>query len=530
MTGPQRVTSRGRVVRWPAILLLAAAAAVMVVVDGDSPARDELVAVERPVVPTSGTSDALSSTWYCAGGTVLVDGPADHEVVLANPSGVAASVRLTIFPVLAPAPIQINLDDATTDTALMPPEAVRLESVGATLDVLPRTVVRTRLADLEGVTGEHAAVLVEADAGDLVVEHVVSGPSGAGAAPCASASASSWYFAAGTTRKGARETLSIFNPFPGDAVVDLSFATNEGPRTPQIYSGLVVPSGSVLPVDITDVVTLFDSVSAALEVRTGRVVTDRLLTLDGSEGPGGVSVAVGSPRPAETWVFGSNPPVDAVDAIVIYNPSLTDEAQVDVEVSLDVPEFNGRVEPIGLNIRPGRTETVALTPGAELVSSGRVTDASERIIDGVGYWTAVRSLNGVPVVADHLTVAPTATPAAASASPGAPVAATVHMTPTHDGVGEVVLVNPAADRIAVVSLRLFADGQEFTLSGAEIAPRSRLVLDLQELGAPANGLLVIDSTEPVFSETRRTLEGAGSFTAQAVVRAGTTSRPDLPLP
>ena len=531
MSAPHRPISRGKVVRWPAILLLAAAVVAMTIVSGDDDDGSATAAVDRPVVPTAGEASSLSSTWYCAAGTIIQDGFADHELIIANPSPSAADVRLTVFPVLAPAPIQIDLgdNDVSGELVLNPPEAVALDQVGVSLEVPPYTVRRARVAELEGVAGEHAAVLVEADVGNMVVEHVLTGPSGVGAAPCGSTSAGAAYFAAGTTRKGAREVLSIFNPFPGDAVVDITFTTDAGPRTPQIYDGLVIPSGTILPVDITDVVTLFDQVSAAIDVRIGRVISDRLLVVDGSEGPGGVSVAVGAPQPADAWVFASSAPEGAVDAITIHNPSTTDEASVDVEIFLDLPEFNGRVEPVGLTIRPGRTETVALTPGAELVSSGRVVDASARIPDDVGYWAAVRSLNGVDIVADHLTIATTPEPVAVSASPGAPVAATRHYAATLTGQGELVVVNPAEDRIAVLDVTVYRDEQVFSVASLEVSRLSRLVLDLAALGVPPDAVLEIVSTEPVFAERRAPAGDAGSVTMQTVVAAGTTSTPELPL-
>ena len=418
-----RGTNRARVVRWPAILVLAGAVVVMAVVNGDAVGSDQPAElVDRPVVPVALESSSLSSTWYCAGGTIVEGGLADHELVLANPTDTIASVQLTVFAVLAPAPIVIDVENAeeiAEELVVSPPEAVDLGSVLAEVEVEPLSVLRTRVADLEGVQGENAAVLVESNVGSLVVEHVVTGAVGSSISPCASASANSWHFAAGTTRRGAREVLSLFNPFPGDAVVDLSFATDAGPRSPQIYDGLVVPSGSVLPVDITGVVTLFDSVSADINVRTGRLIVDRLLLLDGTDGPGGTSIALGSPEPAGIWVFASSAPAGATDAIVIHNPSTELEAEVAVEITLDLAEFNGTVEPVEVTIRPGRTETVVLGGSAELVSPSGVVDASGRMLADVGYWMAVRSFNGVEVVADHFTIATTSVPVATSASPGA---------------------------------------------------------------------------------------------------------------
>ncbi len=534
MTAPRPLTNRGRVVRWPAVVLLAAVIAVMVVVDADrDPPEAEGVLLERPVVATSGRPGALSSTWYCSAGTIVADGVADHTLVLGNASGREARIELTVFSVLAPQPIEIDLEQAEDigrDAALTPPQAVDLGATEVSLTVGPRQVERLRVADFEGVGGEHAAVLVESDAGELLVEHIVAGPAGAGMTPCASASADAWYFGGGTTRKGARQILTIFNPFPGDAVVDLTFTADAGVRAPQIYEGLVVPSGTVLPVEITGVVTLFDIVSSRLEVRTGRVVTERLMILDGSEGQGGLSVAAGSVAPRDEWVFPASGPPDAVDGIVIHNPSTEDEALVDVEVYLDVPELNGTVEPIGVTVRPGRTEVVVLTEGAERVTAGRLVDASGRILDDVGYWAAVRSLNGVPVVADRLTVGEGPVPIAFSSSPGVPVAATRHLLSTGDGVGEVVVVNPAPDRIARLELRMMVDGQEFVVAEAEeVARGSRLVLDLGGLGLSPDAILAIDATDPVLVERRFALGDNGSVTALAVPVAGTVSAPELPL-
>jgi hypothetical protein len=529
---PSRVlASRGRVVRWPAVLLLAAAIVLMVVVDTDG--TDDLdgneALLERPLVPTAGRAESLSSTWYCAAGTIVEGGFADHTLVVANPSSVEAQVELTAFAVLAPQPITIDLesDNVIADVGLVPPEAVALGPTRSTVQVAPRSVERIRLAD-QGVGGEHAAVLVESNVGDMVVEHIVAGIAGASMAPCASSSAQEWHFAAGTTRKDAREVISIFNPFPGDAVIDMSFVADGTNRAPQIYGGLVVPSGTVLPVDISDVVTLFDVVSTDLSVRTGRVVVDRLVVVDGSEGAGGLSVAPGSIAPSGLWVLAANPAPGGVDAVVITNPSET-EAIVDVEIRLDLPEFNGTVEPVGLTIRPGRTEVVVLSPGANLVSAGRVVDASDRILDDVGYWVTVRSSSATPVVVDHLVAAASPTPTAYAVSPALPVAATRHVMTTGDGGGEIVVVNPASDRIAQLELRLMSDGQEFMVLVGEVPQASRLVVDLEALGIGADGLLLVDTSEPVLIERRLALGTSGSFATPAIPVVGTTSSPIIPL-
>lgn len=518
--------------RWAAIVVIAAAVVGLLVAGGadGTGARAEL-ARERAPLATAGSDAALTSTWYCAGGTLGEDTFADHTIVLANPGPVDAMVDLTAYAVVAPEPVLIDLEtsaDITSDLVLTPPEVESAATLTTPVMVPAASVERIRIADLAGVAGDTAAVLVESDSGSLVAEHLVSGPDGAAQAPCASASADRWMFAAGTTRREARQVIAVFNPFPGDAVVDVTFTADGARRSPQIYDGLVVPSGSVLPVDITGVVTLFDVVSADVAVRTGRVVTDRLVSF-GSAGPtGGVSVAAGAAVPAGTWVFGARSDAGVADAIVVHNPAER-EAVVDIEIRLERPEENGFVEPVGITVRPGRTEVVLLSGDAERIGQARVVDASDRVPDGVDYWTAVRSINGVAVVAERMSIGPPDAAADAAVSPGVAAAATTHLTTSGDGVGEIVLVNPADDRIAGISIRALVDGGVYALADAEVAPLGRTVIDLAARGVPPDAVLVIEATEPVVGERRLALDGAGLTSSPTVPVATTIVAVDLPL-
>ncbi len=518
--------------RWAAVVVIAAIVVSLLVIGGGdgSGARAEL-AQQRPTLATAGDDSALTSTWYCAGGT-LGDGTfADLTVVLANPSRVEAMVELTAFGVVAPVPIVVDLEtteDITSDLALVAPEVAPATPVTTSTVVAPLSVERVRIADLDGISGDTAAVLVESDAGSLVAEHLIVGPAGAAMAPCASTSADRWVFAGGTTRRDAQEVLAVFNPFPGDAVIDITFTADGARRSPQIYDGLVVPSGAVLPIDITGVVTLFDVVSAEVTVRTGRVATDRIVSFGPDGGPTGLSVAAGSSVPAGVWVFGARSDAPTTDAIVVHNPGET-EAVVDIEVRLDRPDENGFVEPIGITVRPGRTEVVVLAGAPERIGQARLVDATTRLPEGVDYWAAVRSVNGVPVVADRISVGPPDAPAGAAVSPGVAAAASAHVTTSGDGIGEIVLVNPAVDRIAGVSLTAYVGGSVFELAGTEVAPLGRTVIDLAALGVPADAVLVIEASEPVIGERRLALAGAGLTSSPTVPLAAAVTAIDLPV-
>ena len=85
--------------------------------------------------------------------------------------------------------------------------------------------------------------IVDIDAGAVAVEQQVDGSLGRAATPCATAGSSEWYFATGATLINASVDLSLLNPYPTDAVVDLSFTTDQGSEQPQEFQGMVVPPG-----------------------------------------------------------------------------------------------------------------------------------------------------------------------------------------------------------------------------------------------------------------------------------------------
>ena len=241
------------------------------------PARTEAV------VPAAAPQSAGSSTWYCAAGTAVADGAADHVVVIVNPGPADRHAVLTVYRGDVAAPAR-PADPVSRDVAL--PAGGRVE---------------VRLADV--VDSPLAAALVEVDGGGVAVEHEVTGPSGGDVAPCATAAAATWHFAWGSTSRDARETVVLFNPFPTEATVEATFATEDGGREPVRFQGFPVPARSVVGVDLGDDVTRSDQVSATFRVRGGRIIAERLQDFDGTLGRGGLSLALGVPEAAATWVF-----------------------------------------------------------------------------------------------------------------------------------------------------------------------------------------------------------------------------------
>ena len=86
-------------------------------------------------------------------------------------------------------------------------------------------------------------------------------------------------------RRRWRELLALFNPFPDDVIVDITFTTPEGVRSPPEFDGFVIPGQRVIAIDVGAVVSRHPQVSASIVARTGRLVVERLQSFDGTDGP-----------------------------------------------------------------------------------------------------------------------------------------------------------------------------------------------------------------------------------------------------
>ena len=180
---------------------------------------------------------------------------------------------------------------------------LQLPVVQKEVPVPPRAVTSVKLSEIEGVSGEYASALIQSNLGNLVVEHRLTGPLGFAQSACASTTSPEWNFAAGTTRVGTREMIFLFNPYPDSAVLDITFAADGRTRRPDSYNGLVVPPQSLLPIDVTSVVTLAETISTQIIARTGRIVAERLVMFGDEIVPNGLDAEVGSPSLNDLWVF-----------------------------------------------------------------------------------------------------------------------------------------------------------------------------------------------------------------------------------
>jgi len=207
------------VVVLPLALLLAA-------VRGDAtpatvPSFAALGSPSMPFVPHQGF---INSTWFCPG--VPIGGTGlSGSVTVANPSDGPLTGQFTVFNDIADTePVEQRFEVPSRDTLSLDPASLQ-------------------------PAGSYLSVMVEITGGGGLVEQQANHPDGSAVSPCSNSTSSAWYFADNYTLNDSREDLVITNPFPDDAIIDVSFASNDGERTPPQLEGVPVAGHSVYVVD-----------------------------------------------------------------------------------------------------------------------------------------------------------------------------------------------------------------------------------------------------------------------------------------
>ena len=410
--------------------------------------------------PIAAPASARSSAWFCTGATSAPGGVADGTVVIANAGDRALVATVTSIPVTG-------------------------EGKQSTLAVPASGRAAQHLVDL--ANAPFAAAVVELDGGEAVVELVASGPLGTSVTPCASSASPTWYFAEGVTTRDALEVLTVLNPFPEDAVVDLSFTTEEGLVTPQALTGLSVRGKGMAAINVGDFVQRREAVSTKVSARTGRLVVGRLQTFDGSIGRRGMAVTLGAATPGPVWYFADGLVNEGLnERFQVYNPQAV-EAQVELAIDLD----DGEAEPLRITVpRESRTSVVA--------------NEESRIPKGVGHAVTARSTNGVDVVVERsIDGAAPSTRLGFGAAPGARALATgwaLAAGQADDATEELLVFENPGQVAAQVAVSILVDGSAQPIVGLEavdVAAGARKVVRMAD-HVKRNPLpLVVSSSQPL---------------------------------
>ena len=442
------------------VILLLVAAGVADRRDRGSGSAVSTLDAQQPVVAAS---SARSSAWYCAGATGTPNGNAAGTVVVANIGHGRLHGTVSVMPSEGPTDVR-PIEVAPAAQSFM-----RLEYPKPT---------------------PWLGAIVELDGGQAGVEMVTSGPRGDSVTPCASSVSSAWYFAEGVTTKDATEVLTLFNPFPEDAIVDIAFTTEEGETTPDALSGLAVAGRSVKAVNVGEFVQRREGVTSAVTARAGRLVVERFQSFDGSAGRRGMTMALGSPAAESQWYFPEGLVADGLaERYQIFNPGAQES-----EVALSFSPESGESEPLNLTIPPHRRVSVA-------------ANDETRIPRGVPHAVTVESTNDVGVVVERtVDGGPPSGRVGVAMTRGATGTALSWLLTvgrTDDVVEEWVAVLNPGTRAARVSILLFSDGNRVPvdkLQNLEVAAGQRRAFRLAGTVRPGTTPLVVTSTAAVVVE------------------------------
>ncbi len=448
----------------PVVVVLIAILTGLALVDVGDPAPPRFGTASAFAMPTADPASSLSSTWFCATGAASADNDSGLVLTVANRGDEARSGTVTWFPAGA-APVVLPVE-------VGPRQGLTLE------------------AD-EALDASEVSAMVELDGGGVGVEHTVEVAGGSSVAPCASSASDHWYLANGTTARDATQVLALFNPFPDDAIVDITFATDQGRDEPEALQGLPVAAGTTTRVNVGEIVRRREVTATSVTTRSGRVVVDRLQRFDGSNGRSGISLALAAPAPAEVWTFPAGEYQEGLaERWHVYNPS-----DRDAVILLEAVPDAGEV-PIALE------RTVS-------ARDHLVIDAAETapVPPGVGHSSTVRSINGVGVVAERELSGIAPSPRRGwSSMLGSPLASPgwllAYGAGTEAVADDLSVHNPGTEAVRF-SVTALVGGQEVPaegLSDVELGPAQRQELVLGDVLERSPVPLVISADGPVVVE------------------------------
>jgi hypothetical protein len=347
----------------------------------------------------------------------------------------------------------------------------------------------------------YLGAVVDLDGGQAAVQQVVTGNEGTSSTACATSGSSAWYFPTGTTQESSTLSLTLVNPYPDDAIADLSFTTEQGQENPQDFQGIVIPANSVLGLDLGSHLRLRAAIATTVNLRVGRVAAFETQTVQAqssaavaNQAPGslpwppGTSLTRGAPATGTAWWWPTGAASDgANEQYVIYNPGGA-EAQVSLQPDLD----QGSADPFQISVDPHAVAVVT-------------TNTESRIPKGVGHAAGLHVTNGIGVVAARLALSTSpASPTGVTSVGGSRMESGHWLVPgdsSTDPVNAAVGIynpGPTPVTVAITSLQGALPGQ----SAVVIQGRRRYLLATS--GAVANpalaGPLRVDASGPVVVE------------------------------
>ena len=316
--------------------------------------------------PQAVSGSRISTSWFCPG-AAGGDGLDGATVVISNPSDVAITASLSLF------------SDAAVETQ--------------NISVPPRD--RLVVDVLRGRTVGVVVPAVEIIGGVGTVEQQLTYAAGDVTSQCVSQTSNTWYFADGFTADGSSQRIVLTNPYPESAVVDVSYTTAEGRRTPANLQGVILTAHSAKSISMSDVGAANESqIAVEVTATTGQIIASRMQHYIGG-GRLGYSTTVGIPEALNDWWFTAGRTGSQVtEQLVVFNPSSTD-------AQLNVAFFGEGITNGGI----AETSTAALPSEAVTIPAGGIvyinTDNIADLPKG-DHAMVVSTLNNSRVIVEHV--------------------------------------------------------------------------------------------------------------------------------
>lgn len=285
--------------RGATLLLIAASVAGIVLVESRDSAPEEgasLAVVSLSGYPQATETPRISTSWFCPG-AAAGDGIGSASVVISNPADTDMKAAISF----------LGAEGSTSESVVVPARSRRSYDI------------------LRGLSVGVMAPVVEIVGSEGSVEQQIEFAAGNVTSQCASQTSSTWFFADGHTAEGSKHRLVLVNPFPESAVVNISFTTADGKRTPAALQGLILGARSARSVSLTESGAR-DERRIAVEVRatTGQIVASRIQHYLGG-GRLGYSTTLGNPAPlAEYWFASGRTGANLTEELIAFNPGEED--------------------------------------------------------------------------------------------------------------------------------------------------------------------------------------------------------------
>ena len=429
-------------------------------------------AVELPGFPVVPPQRRISSSWFCPG-VAAGDGVEAGSVAIANPSDTEITASVS-FLSDAEREVEVVVVPPRTRTQV---ESIRGRTVGVVVPVV----------EIIGEVGTVEQQLIYA-AGDVTSQ-------------CVTSTAPEWFFADGWTVEGSSERIVITNPYPESAVVNVSFTTREGKRTPTNLQGLIVGPRRARSLSMSTEGAEGESILAVhVTASTGKIIASRAQHYLGG-GRLGYSTTVGVPAALTKWWFaaGRTGP-NVTESLVVFNPNEEDESVTVVFFGEGIS-----VDPATLGDQSGITPiSTVLIPAGEVVSidTNNVADLPKG-----DHAMFVSSVSGLPLVVEHVISQQTSRGTFTAITNGIPdeLASTTWRVPSGllDGAASALAIANTSGDSGTFSMSAIGPGGEFTYPGFEEVPLGPG--GVANLGIPqgaTTGEVIIRATVPIVVQRR----------------------------